>query len=88
MDHYPFDSGSDPALLQSIHDVLSLISTQPPVVAPVSTPRFVLRYGVYVCQVCKLAKDYCKGHAPAAALAQDGAESSLGRRIAEWKDGR
>jgi hypothetical protein len=84
-DHFPWDSATDPARLATIRDALSLASVPLPVVPPLPTPRFVLRYGVYVCSVCGMAKEYCRGHTPAPPVQGDGDASSLERRARECR---
>jgi len=53
-------------------------------------PRtFKLHYGTPICQVCQLAAMYCMcSRMPAADMPpEDGAESSLARRVREYKGG-
>jgi hypothetical protein len=83
-DHFPWDSATDPARLATIHDALALVNVLEPVV-PLPTPRFVLRYGVYVCSVCGMAKEYCRGHTPAPPVQGDGDASDLERRARDSK---
>lgn len=44
--------------------------------------------GVEECTICGLAVEYCRGHEAAQdSAAQDGAESSLARRVAQVRKG-
>lgn len=74
------------ALLADISSALSLVSVPPPVLPPPS--RFVKFGDSMICTVCQLDARYCRGHAPAAPPAKDGAESNLIARIRECTGGR
>jgi len=91
MDHYPFYDAERQALITDICAILeaqrSVVSGVPPLLPPAN--RFVLRYGVLICTICGLAKEWCRGHASAPdAQSTDGAESGLARRIRDAQKGR
>lgn len=60
-----------------------------PVPTPAPPPQRFVKFGdAMICTVCQLDVRYCKGHAPAAPGAKDGAESSLEQRIADCMGAR
>lgn len=83
-DHYPWDDAQRADLLNTICDALALISPPP----PIPPARFVKFGDAMICTVCQLDVRYCRGHAPVAVPAQDGAESSLERRVRACMGGR
>lgn len=83
------DCAEREAVMRAVCDAFALLNIPPPVVAPAVLPptRYRLKYGVMECVQCGYAKEWCacaKQPAPEVA-ANDGAHSSLEKRIQDWK---
>lgn len=77
------------AIMRAVCDALSLVNVTAPINTPPIPPARFVKFGdAMICTVCQLDARYCRGHAPAAQQAKDGAESSLERRVRECMGGK